>query len=207
MSRRAAPAIIGAAVAGMLLALYKPFPIGVAQDDGLYMILAKAISTGQGYRFINLPGAPAGVHYPPGYPLLLAALSRLTSGIPGNPLVFAAANMVFLGVGAAFLYLLARRAGIGTGLAVGCALAGFLMPPAIWMNTALFSEPMWLGLAIPWLVWADSAERGDESMREPRSCSAAARDASRLSGRRPRHSPSRSCSYSQCDAVGSPRCW
>ena len=36
------------------------------------------------------------------------------------------------------------------------------MPPAVWMNTALFSEPMWLGLAIPWLVWADSAERSGE---------------------------------------------
>jgi hypothetical protein len=160
--RRAAPAIIGLVVAATLFALYKPFPIGVAQDDGLYMILAKAISTGQGYRFINLPGAPAGVHYPPGYPLLLAALSSLTSGIPGNPLVFAAANMVFLGVGAAFLYVLARRIGMGAGLATACAMAGFLMPPAIWMNTALFSEPMWLGLAIPWLVWADSAERRGE---------------------------------------------
>jgi len=160
--RRAAPAIIGVAVALVLLALYKPFPIGVAQDDGLYMILAKAISTGQGYRFINLPGAPAGVHYPPGYPLLLAALSTFTSGIPGNPLVFAAANMVFLGVGAAFLYVLARRVGMRAGLATTCAVGGFLMPPAIWMNTALFSEPMWLGLAIPWLVWADSVERRGE---------------------------------------------
>ena len=159
LSHRAAAPIIGAVVAVVLFALYKPFPIGIAQDDGLYMILAKAITTGQGYRFINLPGAPAGVHYPPGYPLLLAALSRLTSGIPGNPLVFAAANMVFLGVGAAFLYVLARRAGLATPLATGCALLGFLMPPALWMNTALFSEPMWLGLAIPWLVWADRADR------------------------------------------------
>jgi len=159
LSRRGRPAVIGLAVAVVLFALYRPFPIGVAQDDGLYMILAKAISTGQGFRFINLPGAPAGVHYPPGYPLLLAALSTLTGGIPGNPLVFAAANMIFLGVGAAFLYVLARRAGMGTAMATGCALAGFLMPPAVWMNTALFSEPMWLGLAIPWLVWADSADR------------------------------------------------
>ncbi len=123
------------------------------------MILAKAISTGQGYRFINLPGAPAGVHYPPGYPLLLAALSSLTSGIPGNPLVFATANMVFLGIGAAFVFILARRIGMATPLAVICALLGFLMPPALWMNTALFSEPMWLGLAIPWLVCADRADR------------------------------------------------
>lgn len=159
LSRRFAPAIIGAAVAAVLFALYRPFPIGVAQDDGLYMILAKAISTGQGYRFINLPGAPAGVHYPPGYPLLLAALSGLASGIPGNPLVFATANMVFLGLGAAFLYVLALRAGMSSPLATFCALAGFLMPPALWMNTALFSEPMWLGLAIPWLVWADRADR------------------------------------------------
>jgi hypothetical protein len=158
LSRRA-PMIIGVAVAAILFLLYKPFPIGIAQDDGLYMILAKAIRSGQGYRFINLPGAPSGVHYPPGYPLLLAALSLLTSGIPGNPLVFAAANMVFLGVGAALLYVLGRRTGMSAALATVCAILGFLMPPALWMNTALFSEPMWLGLAIPWLVWADRADR------------------------------------------------
>ena len=158
-SERFAPVAIGLAVTAILFALYQPFPIGVAQDDGLYMILAKAIRTGQGFRFINLPGAPAGVHYPPGYPLLLAVLSFFTSGIPGNPLVFAAANMIFLGVGSAFLYMVARRTGMSTALATGCALAGFLMPPAVWMNTALFSEPMWLGLAIPWLVWADRADR------------------------------------------------
>src|SRR6476659_10998543 len=151
---RHAPAFIGIAVAAALFALYRPFPIGVAQDDGLYMILAKAISKGRGYRFINLPGAPAGVHYPPGYPLLLAGLSWLSGGIPGNPFVFAAANMVLLGIAAAFAYVLARFLGMGRALASVCVAAGFLMPPAIWMITALFSEPMWLALALPWLVWA-----------------------------------------------------
>lgn len=160
--RRAAPTIIGITVAAVFLALYRPFPVGVAQDDGLYMILAKALATGQGYRFINLPGAPAGVHYPPGYPVLLAAVSKLAEGIPGNPWVFAAANAGFLGIGAAFLFVLARRTGMGAPLSCVCALAGFLMAPALWMNTALLSEPMWLGLAIPWLVWADAAERREE---------------------------------------------
>ncbi|HWJ13441.1 MAG TPA: hypothetical protein VNS10_06845 [Gemmatimonadaceae bacterium] len=162
LSQRAAPILIGLAVTAVLFALYRPFPIGVAQDDGLYMILAKAISTGQGYRFINLPGAPAGVHYPPGYPLLLAGLSWLSGGIPGNPFVFAAANMVLLGIAAAFAYVLARYLGMGRALAAACVAAGFLMPPAVWMITALFSEPMWLALALPWLVWATGKERRDE---------------------------------------------
>ena len=162
LSRRMAPTIIGIMVAAVFLSLYRPFPVGIAQDDGLYMILAKAIATGQGYRFINLPGAPAGVHYPPGYPVLLAAISKLAAGVPGNPWVYAAANIAFLGIGAGFLFALARRAGMGVPLSYVCALAGFLMPPALWMNTALLSEPMWLGLAIPWLVYADAAERREE---------------------------------------------
>src|SRR5678809_948946 len=48
---------------------------------------------------------------------------------------------------------------MGRALAAACVAAGFLMPPAVWMITALFSEPMWLALALPWLVWATGKER------------------------------------------------
>ena len=37
-------------------------------------ILARALAEGDGYRFTQMPGAPRATHYPPGYPLFLAAL-------------------------------------------------------------------------------------------------------------------------------------
>jgi hypothetical protein len=160
---RFAPWAIALVVSATLWLVHRDFPVGVAQDDGLYVILAKALATGQGFRFINLPGAPAGVHFPPGYPVFLAALWRLASSLDARLHLFALANIGLLGVAAAGTFLLARRAGLKTrGAAVG-TLAGFLMPPALWMGTALLSEPLWLALAIPWLLWAEWALDTKES--------------------------------------------
>ena len=153
---RLAPMAIAAVIIATLCLLRRPFPVGIAQDDGLYVILAKALATGQGFHFINLPGAPAGVHFPPGYPLLLAGLWRVTSSFPANVLAFAVANMVLLGVAGGAAYVLARRLGLAPAAAAACALAGCLMPPALWMNTVLLSEPLWLALAILWLLWAET---------------------------------------------------
>ena len=99
-----APVAIAAVIIATLCLLRRPFPVGIAQDDGLYVILAKALATGQGFHFINLPGAPAGVHFPPGYPLFLAGLWRVTSSFPANVLAFAVANMVLLGVAGGAAY-------------------------------------------------------------------------------------------------------
>ena len=54
-----------------------PWPVGAFQDDAIYTVLAKALATGEGFRLINLPGSPHNTHYPPGYPLVLAALWKL----------------------------------------------------------------------------------------------------------------------------------
>jgi hypothetical protein len=71
--------------------------------------------------------------------------------------IFAFANIALLAAGAAATFSLARRAGMKPIAAAVASLAGFLMPPALWMGTALLSEPLWLALAIPWLVWAERA--------------------------------------------------
>lgn len=151
-----ATALLVVATLGMV---HRDFPVGVAQDDGLYVILAKAIATGQGFRFINLPGTPAGVHYPPGYPLFLAALWRFASTLDARLHLFAFANVALLGVASAATFMLARRLRLSTRAAGVCTVAGFLMPPAMWMGTALLSEPLWLALSIPWLLRAESAAK------------------------------------------------
>ena len=48
------------------------YHVGVFHDDSMYVILARSLATGEGYRYLNLPGAPEATHFPPGYPALLA---------------------------------------------------------------------------------------------------------------------------------------
>ena len=62
---------------------YRDLPrIGELHDDGIYLISAKSLTDGQGYRILSLPGEPAQTKYPPLYPLYLSSLWRWGPGFP-----------------------------------------------------------------------------------------------------------------------------
>ena len=73
---RVLPLALPALVMLVALLTVTPWPVGAYQDDAIYTVLAKALATGEGYRMINLPGAPYATHYPPGYPFFLSLLWR-----------------------------------------------------------------------------------------------------------------------------------
>lgn len=82
-------------------------PIGVFNDDGIYLLTAKALAEGQGYVYPHLPGTPPAIHYPPVWPLLLAAVLKVAPAFPAsiswlkliNPFVLAAAAAATTHVG------------------------------------------------------------------------------------------------------------
>jgi hypothetical protein len=137
--------------------------IGGFYDDAFYVILAKSIATGQGYRNLNLPGAPYATHYPPGYPLFLAALWKIGPAFPANLVLFKFANVLFLAVVAAFAYRLGReRFGLSAGVAFTATAAGTMTTPALFLSSMLMSETMFLALAVPYLLWAEQRVTRDE---------------------------------------------
>jgi len=56
----------------VLLRLSAGFLVGALNDDGVYVVLGKAIAEGAGYRSLHLVGEPVQLRYPPGLPLVLA---------------------------------------------------------------------------------------------------------------------------------------
>jgi hypothetical protein len=58
--------------------------LGAYHDDGVYLVTAKAIAEGKGYRIESLPDERWQTKYPPIYPLALAAVWRLSPRFPGN---------------------------------------------------------------------------------------------------------------------------
>ena len=90
-------AAVVAVVAGLVA--YSPAPVGGFGDDAVYVVTAKALATGEGYRFINLPGAPAATHYPPLWPAILLVW-RIVPDFPENVRWMKFLNPVFLGVAA-----------------------------------------------------------------------------------------------------------
>ncbi len=138
------------------------WPVGVFQDDGIYTVLAKALATGHGFRYLNIPGLPHATHYPPAYPAFLALLWQFAPRFPSNVAVFTFANAVFLALAAAgtFHSFARTRAAIsGAGAAVVCLAAGGAAPPLIF-GVFVLSEPMFMALLLPALLLAERAADG-----------------------------------------------
>ncbi len=78
---------VGGLAIAVGLAVVDALPVGVVADDSFYVILARALASGEGYRYLNVPGHPAATHFPPGYPALLSLLS-LVVPFPASIIVF-----------------------------------------------------------------------------------------------------------------------
>lgn len=74
-------------------------PLRLAGDEIAYLSIAASIADG-------VPVPSGSIHYPRGYPLMLAAFDRAGLGIPW---VFVALNLAFLAVGLAAAYVVLRR--------------------------------------------------------------------------------------------------
>lgn len=73
-----ASAVLIAAVSGLSACRNASWSAPPRYDGAGYAVLARALLEGQGYRAIDHPDRPRHAHFPPGYPLLLAATWSLT---------------------------------------------------------------------------------------------------------------------------------
>jgi hypothetical protein len=88
-----------------------PHLTGQFHDDGLYVITAKALAEGQGYRLVHLPSEPLQTKYPPLYPAALAVLWKLDPDFPRNVRLLEWVGVLGAAVASAGGYLYAVRFG------------------------------------------------------------------------------------------------
>ena len=150
------PLLIGVATFAVGASLIDGLPVGVTNDDGMYVILAKSLATGHGYRWLNLPGAPAAIHFPPGYPAFLALLWLVWPSFPANVVLFKLANAVLMAIVAAGVFVFARkRLGLSDIAAAALTFAATLGIPMLTLSTIVMSEPLFLALLMPALLLAE----------------------------------------------------
>ena len=131
-------------------------PVGVYYDDAHYVLLGKALATGQGYRYLNLPDAPHATHYPPGYPLVLAILWRIAPEFPRNVVAFKLANVALLAlIAVGTLRFARRRLELEEGAALAVVVAAVATVPMLFLTTMLLSEPFFAALLLPVLLAAE----------------------------------------------------
>lgn len=153
-----APAVAALVVLAVSIACITPDPIGVFWDDGVYLLTAKALAAGEGYRYSYLPGTPPAIHYPPVFPLLLAALLKITPAFPANVAILKLLNPLCLAVGVfGAVRLGGRLSGAGnvpTAIAVGvCAI----IAPVLVLTNVLFSESLFFAVLVVALWLSDDA--------------------------------------------------
>ncbi len=155
LSWRASLVLLGACALAAGMAIIDSYPVGVFHDDSMYVILARSLATGQGYRYLNLPGAPVATHFPPGYPALLALVWRVMPSFPANVVVFKAMNAVFLCASALLVAQLVRDRLGSERWAFGVGIVSAVSVPLLVLATMVLSEPLFLALLLAVLVCAE----------------------------------------------------
>jgi hypothetical protein len=112
--------------------------VGMVVDDAWYILLGKALATGEGYQMINAPTPGIRPIVPPVFPALLAIFWRLWPDFPDNLWLFKAVSIAaMLGVGlVAFVYFRRDRE-LPLYLALGIAAATVFYPPLVLHATSM----------------------------------------------------------------------
>jgi hypothetical protein len=134
--------------------------VGAFQDDGVYLVLGRALATGHGYRSIHLIGAPVEVKYPPGFPFILSIIWRVAPSIVAVQKIIGVLHPMIVGASIGMLWWLGRACfAASRSLLALFVLVPFLLDASVDYYTILLSEP-WLivGWALCLILW-ELAER------------------------------------------------
>lgn len=172
---RRAPWIAALAMLVATLATMTSDPIGVFNDDGIYLLTAKAIAEGQGYVYPHLPGTPPAIHYPPLWPALLALVWKVAPAFPASVGWFKLLNPVLLAATAAALTLVLQRGvGLGARAALAVTLLGMVSVPVLVIGNLLLSEPLFLLLFVLALPVSERLVRDGGTVRAAQAAGLAA---------------------------------
>lgn len=160
-------AVVATLLALCVYVVLRPDPVrslGTMYDDVVYVSLAKAIATGQGYHSIHLVGAPVHEKFPPGVPMVYALAWRITGSLDGTLWLglWITIGAVALGAGLLFWY---SRYSLGNGLVLTAVLV--LMPVLLQRSIRYYagavSEPWYLLTWAAALILADTLSRRVEA--------------------------------------------
>jgi hypothetical protein len=107
-----------------------------------------------------MPEAPNATHYPPLYPMLLAAIWKVFPAFPANITIFKFVNAGLIGLTAVFTWVFARRfVGMGPRTAALTAAAFAAGTPMVFVGVMVLSEPMFLAALFPVLMASERAAK------------------------------------------------
>lgn len=140
--------------------------VGMIVDDAWYVMLARALATGEGYRLINSPSPGIQPSFPPGFPALLSIFYRLSPDFPDNVWLLKSVSIAaMLGVGiVAYLYFKRYRE-MPDSIAFGLAMATAIYPAMVFLATSSVMSECVFTLAQLAAILAIERSRADGNAR------------------------------------------
>ena len=159
--------LMGVAVAALhaVVRLSDAVAVGAFNDDGVYVALGRALADGEGYRSLYAPGAPVHVKYPPGLPLVLAALWKIGGSLEVVARAHGGLMLLVNGIAAALVWWLARRElDLTLAFAAIFALGPFFTEMAVEYFHLPLSDPYFVGIWAAALVTYATLRRRRERL-------------------------------------------
>ena len=166
--KRLVPIAAAAAALAATLAIYLmrlDRVAGLIVDDAWYVLLAKALATGQGYTLINSPTPGITPFYPPAFPALLSIFYRLSPEFPANVMLLKSVSIAAM-IGAGFLsfHYFYRYRALPIAAAFSLAFATAIYPALVFLATSsVMSECVFLLALLAAIVLIEKAASRDPS--------------------------------------------
>jgi Dolichyl-phosphate-mannose-protein mannosyltransferase len=141
--------------------------VGMFHDDGVYLVTAKALATGHGYRIISLPDEIPQTKYPILFPLVLSLVWRLAPGFPGNMVFLKLVPLTFAVVWFWLTFRLIRQEASREVAAICVTLTAALVW-SVYLSTMVLSETMFAALCTGCLLLLRATETNGKNDRHGR---------------------------------------
>ena len=113
---------------------------GLFDDDGIYLVTAKSLAEGTGYRIISLPSAIPQTKYPPVFPTLLAGVWKIYPHFPQNTYALKLVPLVSMFGWLWSSYLLLRRMAASPTVCRYIILLTVAVPWVVCLSVTLMAE-------------------------------------------------------------------
>lgn len=137
---------------------------GAGRDDAVYMVTAKSLATGGGYRQENLPGCPYLTKYPPFFPLFMSVAWRFEPNFPHTLVIASILQACLLPVYLAMLLLVLRQLGFSWRRTFLVAALTFVSFGFVLLAVTLYSELLF-GCFLLGAIWATQKSADSDNYR------------------------------------------
>jgi hypothetical protein len=139
----------------------------VWHDDGVYLLIARALSEGHGFRYLGVVGEPPAVKFPPVYPGVLALLWWVFGSLRAVTIAAVLLNLSFVATaGVALAWALHRTASVPRWIAVALTAVAFFSADVWRPALVTLSESLFLAFAYGALaLWPEGSGQEHRTRR------------------------------------------